>query len=278
MRFVRRHFEFNTINAIVRLYSLARKTHYEVLNLSRNCTGKEIKDAFIKLSKQFHPDKNKDAAAQGKFVQIVEAYNVLSKPRSRAKYDNMSTVPSSSYVYKTNTSYNMRRDQYSHNHNFYNSNYYDYQFRSQTHKSQSTSRNNATKVPNYIIILTCCGLALFGCMIQLIVIREMYVIHRHEANARSKTLGEELEKVRNAAQGNGNEMQTRLLLEKIVTAANPTVATASLGKSLASEKKDTETLLKEIGMADVLIGDFNGMFQRSIESSRNYTVRSWCVH
>lgn len=56
---------------------------------------------------QYHPDKNKDAKAQEKFVKIVEAYNVLSKPSSRAQYDHIMDVKtqSNSYVYRTHTPY-----------------------------------------------------------------------------------------------------------------------------------------------------------------------------
>lgn len=59
---------------------------------------------------QYHPDKNKDARAQDKFVRIVEAYNVLSKPSSRARYDSLTEIETSgpagaSYAYRTHVSY-----------------------------------------------------------------------------------------------------------------------------------------------------------------------------
>lgn len=60
---------------------------------------------------QFHPDKNKDVRAQDKFVRIVEAYNVLSKPSSRARYDSLTEIETSSgpaaasYAYRTHVPY-----------------------------------------------------------------------------------------------------------------------------------------------------------------------------
>uniref|UniRef100_A0A1B6LMW2 J domain-containing protein n=1 Tax=Graphocephala atropunctata TaxID=36148 RepID=A0A1B6LMW2_9HEMI len=64
------------------------KTHYEILNVSKNCSSKEIREAFISLSKQYHPDKNKNNPnAQDQFVKVNEAYNVLIKPESRLDYD-----------------------------------------------------------------------------------------------------------------------------------------------------------------------------------------------
>uniref|UniRef100_A0A1B6FWP7 J domain-containing protein n=1 Tax=Cuerna arida TaxID=1464854 RepID=A0A1B6FWP7_9HEMI len=64
------------------------KTHYEILNVSKTSSSKEIREAFISLSKQYHPDKNKDnPKAQEQFVKVNEAYNVLIKPESRRDYD-----------------------------------------------------------------------------------------------------------------------------------------------------------------------------------------------
>lgn len=54
---------------------------------------------------QYHPDKNKSSKAQENFVRILEAYNVLGKPSSRAQYDQMTEVEGYSYVYKTHVPY-----------------------------------------------------------------------------------------------------------------------------------------------------------------------------
>ncbi|RVE51338.1 hypothetical protein evm_004018 [Chilo suppressalis] len=278
MYFMGRQLQYRILNTFVKYYSLAKKTHYEVLRLRKNCTEKEIKEAFIKMSKEFHPDKNKDAAAQEKFVQIVEAYNVLSKPGSRAKYDSAQYSPGSTYVYKTYP-YNMRRSM---------NNQYTYQYQSHSQNTQSTSQSESfygikgiKKVPNYIIILMCCGIAMVGCFLQMFVIREMYVVQRRQAIEKSKHLAEELEKVRAAAQENANEVQTRLLLEKIVAAANPAVATASLGQALASEKKDTEDFLTDLVVSDMITEDkMYSIYQRnSVQANRpTYcTIHSWCL-
>lgn len=63
------------------------KNHYDTLNLGRNCSSKDIKDAFVRLSKKYHPDKNKDCNAHIKFIQVIEAYSVLGKAFSREAYD-----------------------------------------------------------------------------------------------------------------------------------------------------------------------------------------------
>ncbi|CAH0775407.1 unnamed protein product [Bemisia tabaci] len=65
-----------------------QRNHYEVLEIEKSSSTKEIRDAFIKLSKENHPDKNQnDPENHNKFVRINEAYSVLSQVQSRADYD-----------------------------------------------------------------------------------------------------------------------------------------------------------------------------------------------
>ncbi|XP_037873022.1 dnaJ (Hsp40) homolog 13 isoform X1 [Bombyx mori] len=249
MFFIKRNSDFKSLNGFIRFYSFGRRCHYDVLNLRRNCSDKEIKNAFIQLSKEYHPDKNKDAKAQERFVQIVEAYNILGKPGTRAQYDSITEVSTgpNSYVYKTHVPYNLRKNaQYSY--------YYDFGSKAHSAKGNTNtyySNESAKKMPNYYIIFTCIGITLLGAILQGYVIRNMYVGQRKQALQKSMELADELDKVRAAATGNGNEMQTRLLLDKIVTASNATVATASLGHALATDKKNiSETFVPEYGIAD----------------------------
>jgi curved DNA-binding protein CbpA len=64
-------------------------TYYEILNVSNSASSNEILIAFRKLAKQYHPDKNKDPDAATKFIQIYEAYKILSNPETKAKYDKL---------------------------------------------------------------------------------------------------------------------------------------------------------------------------------------------
>jgi curved DNA-binding protein CbpA len=61
--------------------------HYNTLNISPNASRKDIKHAYYKLSKQYHPDVNTDENAHVKFRQIQEAYDVLGDARLKAEYD-----------------------------------------------------------------------------------------------------------------------------------------------------------------------------------------------
>lgn len=68
--------------------SVQFKDYYQILGLPRTAKAEEIKRAFRKLAREFHPDVAKDKKrAEEKFKEINEAYEVLSDPAKRAKYD-----------------------------------------------------------------------------------------------------------------------------------------------------------------------------------------------
>ena len=67
---------------------MAKKDFYEVLGLQKGASEEEIKKAFRKLAIKYHPDKNQgDKEAEEKFKEINEAYQVLSDPEKKARYD-----------------------------------------------------------------------------------------------------------------------------------------------------------------------------------------------
>jgi molecular chaperone DnaJ len=64
-----------------------KRDYYEVLGISRNASDDEVKRAFRRLAKQYHPDANKEEGAESRFIEVNEAYEVLSDPQKRAAYD-----------------------------------------------------------------------------------------------------------------------------------------------------------------------------------------------
>jgi molecular chaperone DnaJ len=66
---------------------MAKRDYYEVLGVDKNASKQDIKRAYRKLAKKYHPDKNKSPEAEDKFKEIQEAYDVLSDDQKRSAYD-----------------------------------------------------------------------------------------------------------------------------------------------------------------------------------------------
>ncbi len=66
---------------------MSKRDYYETLGVGKTASGDELKSAFRKLAKQYHPDVNKETGADERFKEINEAYAVLSDEQKRAAYD-----------------------------------------------------------------------------------------------------------------------------------------------------------------------------------------------
>ena len=64
-----------------------KRDYYDVLGVGRGASGDDIKKAYRKLARQYHPDVNKDSGAEARFKEVNEAYEVLSDDKKRAAYD-----------------------------------------------------------------------------------------------------------------------------------------------------------------------------------------------
>lgn len=66
---------------------MAAKDYYQTLGVSKGATEAELKSAYRKLAREYHPDVNKTPEADKKFKEVSEAYQVLSDPQKRQTYD-----------------------------------------------------------------------------------------------------------------------------------------------------------------------------------------------
>ena len=68
--------------------AMENKDYYQILNIPKDASADDIKRAYRKLARKYHPDVSKETGAEDKFKQVGEAYEVLKDPEKRQAYDN----------------------------------------------------------------------------------------------------------------------------------------------------------------------------------------------
>src|SRR5690625_1969501 len=66
---------------------MSKRDYYEVLGVGKDATPEELRKAYRKLARKYHPDVNKETDAEDKFKEVKEAYEVLRDDQKRAQYD-----------------------------------------------------------------------------------------------------------------------------------------------------------------------------------------------
>ncbi|XP_044254295.1 dnaJ-like protein 60 [Tribolium madens] len=191
------------------------QTHYDVLNLSRNCTDKEIRSAFIKLSKEHHPDVNKSEQSHARFQKINEAYKVLGKRESRRNYDLGLTSPENHTRRNYNETYYEQPTR-----NPYN----DPMFWVNRNKSRDKYYENRSyygvdgipKLPNSTVVIICIFFSLIGVGLQYLAITRSVTFKREVLILKSLEAEKVHNETRTAANDNGNEVQLEALKKRLL--------------------------------------------------------------
>lgn len=197
-------------NQLVRLYASGLPTHYDVLNLKKNCTADEIRQAFIKLSKQFHPDvkgAKTDPKDTAKFVKISEAYQVLSKPTTREAYDQ--DLLTRSFGGGGSSARGFKKPE--------------------VHRPWEVKPNfdpnpgpyygikGIRKVSNATIVMLLVGFAGIGIGIGFLSVRKSFELNRSQLDEKSREAAEHHAVVRRNAQKFGNDEQLKRMVDRMLT-------------------------------------------------------------
>ncbi len=102
---------------------MANSNHYETLNVNPKATQAEIKQAYRRMVKQFHPDINKETASHDRIVNLNAAYEILGDPEKRSSYDQqlqkqVVNKPKVDRPANTSTSYYRETEQFRRNPNY----------------------------------------------------------------------------------------------------------------------------------------------------------------
>lgn len=210
------------------------RSYYDILKVSPTCTSKEIRDAFIILSKQNHPDKHlNDPSMHEKFVQINEAYSTLINPSKRraydltlyhkrklnAPYDNSYTTERKSSAYSDTFHQRASSRGSSYTSNTGNE-YYKDPFSWQTYDSKSyrdaqSNPKGFKRYSNSAVVSLLISFTVVGVILQLLAIRSSFISNQEKMLEKSREYGLIHRMAREKAKLYGNAHQIEVLKSKL---------------------------------------------------------------
>ncbi|XP_074652878.1 uncharacterized protein LOC141907200 [Tubulanus polymorphus] len=206
-----------------------RKCHYDVLGLEKTSTDKEIRNAYVKLSKKLHPDLNRDKSSHDKFVQLQNAYSVLSNKRLRQDYDLSlpNRIRNQNIARNMAQTYNFYGQQHPSRHGTYQSTepppFWDETIWSMRDKSKDNTSNRhgyygfrgVNRVSNTVIVAGCLLFIGIGATLHYFAVRMSHNMSRTILDERDRINSTFYKTAKNEAIKNGNERQLDLLRLKL---------------------------------------------------------------
>jgi len=190
-------------------------THYDILGVERNCSTSDIKDAYIKLSKELHPDMNPDSPhLHKKFLAVNEAYSVLSKDHLRLSYDAELAYRDSQPHFEIRTNAPRERVFYR------DESIWEMRDRSQDYKYDTSRPYYGTKLikkklPNSYIAAGAVIFMIIGAIFHAAITKMSSDRTIEQLNRASQLASANHDTAREAARAHGNQMQMRLMANKL---------------------------------------------------------------
>ncbi|XP_063707539.1 dnaJ-like protein 60 [Culicoides brevitarsis] len=181
-------------NSMTRNYSRSNENHYDVLNLKKDCTDKEIRESFVKLSKEHHPDTNASIKDGSQFAKVMEAYKVLGKTASRQAYDD-----SLKFNYVEHNGQIFRP----HKHGFH-----------EPQTDHDWTRGGRRFSNKYVVYFCLIGVSI-GVIAQYFAIRYAAAYQRKKVDEKSAKISAQYRAIKAEAEKYGTKVQLERLLPKI---------------------------------------------------------------
>ncbi|CAH1791140.1 unnamed protein product [Owenia fusiformis] len=200
----------------------ASKTHYEILEVKRDAHPKEIRKAFVNLSKKVHPDLNpNDPHTHKKFVRLMDAYTVLSKPSTRRDYD-LSLVSRINREHTARTMYSQHTpgaspyagtgspDPSEEAKKYWDETLFHMRDKSQDARYAGQPYygvKGMKKMSNHLVVWGCVGVIILGCFIHLGAVAWSKTIQQKVLDERDRKHLATYNLVRSSAMEHGNAVQ-----------------------------------------------------------------------
>lgn len=192
------------------------QNHYEVLGLEKTCSPAEIRDQFIRLSKECHPDTNPASECHKQFVAINEAYSVLSKPGPRRAYD--SELQARRVTPEMHTYGDIKTNAPMRNVVFHDDSLWEHRDKSEFYKNRDQPYygvKGIKKLPNSYIAAGAVVFMVVGASFYFYIAKRSSDYAIEQLNIRDRLASQHHTAVRERALANGNEVQMALLKRRI---------------------------------------------------------------
>ncbi|XP_030595104.1 dnaJ homolog subfamily C member 4 [Archocentrus centrarchus] len=182
-------------------------TYYDLLGVKSDATLEEIKNAFFDKSKKLHPDSDpSNPALHSQFVQLNDAYRVLSKELSRKEYDFKIQRPyGGGQTFRTTSSYRASADTYE------NIRYWE-QFR-QSPETKAEEQQKKRK-RNFRLVVYCVIAMMLSIGAHAVLFKKLEEVHSNFMDEKDRVITEIYNKAKERARINGFKKQMEILRQK----------------------------------------------------------------